>query len=122
MNGAVSQTAIGAFEAAPAHVISELALARIGAEGGATRADIPKSVAPLVSHRLSPSELRRAAETGLELLEAGQLVHEKRGRYSLSAAGEAYLAQMLGQPKLPKAWPEIRDVRRLRVETETLRT
>ena len=73
MNGAVSQTAIGAFEAAPAHVISELALARIGAEGGATRADIPKSVAPLVSHRLSPSELRRAAETGLELLEAGRL-------------------------------------------------
>ncbi len=111
MNGAVSQTAIGAFEAAPAQVISELALARIGAEGGATRADIPKSVAPLVSHRLSPSELRRAAETGLELLEAGQLVHEKRGRYSLSAAGEAYLAQMLGQAKLPKAWPEIRDVR-----------
>ena len=111
MNGAVRQAAIGAFEAAPAHAISELALARIGAEGGATRADIPKSVGPLVSHRLSPSELRRAAETGLELLEAGQLVHVKRGRYSLTEAGEARLAEMLGQAKLPKTWPEIRDVR-----------
>jgi hypothetical protein len=111
MNGAVRQAAIGAFEAAPAHAISELALARIGAEGGATRADIPKSVGALASHRLSPSELRRAAETGLELLEAGHLVREKRGRYSLTEAGEARLAEMLGQAKLPKTWPEIRDVR-----------
>ena len=111
MNGAVSQAAIGAFEAAPADAISVLALARIGADGGATRADIHKSVGPLASHRLSPSELRRAAETGLELLEAGQLVSKKRGRYSLTAVGEVRLAEMFGQSKLPKTWPEIRDVR-----------
>ena len=111
MNGAVSQAAIGSFEAAPAHAISELALARIGADGGATRADIQKSVGPLASHRLSPSELRRAADTGLELLEAGQMVREKRGRYQLTEAGEAHLAEMLGGQKLPKGWPEIRDVR-----------
>jgi hypothetical protein len=113
MNGAVRQAAIGSFEASPAHAISELALARIGADGGATRADIQKSVGPLASHRLSPSELRRAAETGLEFLEAGQLVCEKRGRYQLSEAGEAYLVELLGEQKLPKTWPEIRDVRLL---------
>ncbi len=110
MNGAVSQAAIGSFEASPAHAISELALARIGADGGATRADIQKSVGPLASHRLSPSELRLAADAGLELLEAGQLVREKRGRYQLSEAGEAYLIELLGGQKLPQTWPEIRDV------------
>ena len=89
MSGAVSAVAIDAEPAAPIGVLGELVLLRIASDNGATRADMVRDLAPLTSHRLSPSELRNGVDLALARLQAGALVAVHRARYRLTEAGQA---------------------------------
>ena len=95
MSGAVSAVAINVSPPAPLGVLGELALARIAADNGATRADLVRDLAPLTSHRLSPSELRAGIDGALEGLEAESCV-------VANAAG--FVCQNLVTLPLPSGW------------------
>ena len=101
-----------ADDAAPAQELRPLLLARLAVAGGATRAEIVRDGLPLVSHRLSPAEWRRAAaETAAALLADG-LAGETRGRLRLTPAGEEAARRLLGAFKSwPSSWAELRDER-----------
>lgn len=111
MSGAVRAVAIEADQAAPIGVLGELVLLRVAAENGATRADMVRDLAPLTSHRLSPSELRNGVDLALPRLQADALVSMHRGRYRLTDAGNEAVAERVGARKLPSGWPAIRDAR-----------
>ncbi|MEO1265955.1 MAG: hypothetical protein AAFV26_09645, partial [Pseudomonadota bacterium] len=91
-------------------VLSDQALSRIAAHGGATRADIARDLQPYVSHRLSPSEFRGRLEATLESLAARHAISETRGRYHLTDLGASWVMDWLGVNALPKDWAEIRDI------------
>ena len=111
MSGAVSAVAIDPPPVVPKGALGDLALARIAAENGATRADLVRDLAPLTSHRLSPSELRAGLDGVLAGLEADGCISVSRGRFRLSASGSEAVAEQLGARKLPPGWPAIRDAR-----------
>ena len=58
MSGAAGAVALEAIEAVPLGVVDDLVLARVAVENGATRSELVRDMAPIASHRLSPSELR----------------------------------------------------------------
>ncbi len=60
---------------------AQLALVRIGAEGGATRSELANDLAPLFTHKLSQPDWRRLAEELAKLVAAG-LITETRSRLS----------------------------------------
>lgn len=111
MSGAVSAVAIDVRPAAPMGVLEELVLVRMAADNGATRADLVRDLAAITSHRLSPSELRTGVDRALESIEADGLINGSRGRFRLTEAGDADVAERLGGRKLPPNWPAIRDSR-----------
>ncbi|MGI9475171.1 MAG: hypothetical protein ACR2PI_00565 [Hyphomicrobiaceae bacterium] len=111
MSGAVSAVAIDVQPGAPTGVLGELMLVRMAADNGATRADLVRDLAPLTSHRLSPSELRTGIDGALESLSADELISGNRGRFRLTDAGDACIAERLGARKLPPSWQAIRDAR-----------
>ena len=113
MSGAVSAVAIDVPPAAPTGegVLGELMLVRMAADNGATRADLVRDLAPLTSHRLSPSELRTGIDRTLEVLGSDGLINGSRGRFRLTEAGDADVAGRLGARKLPSSWQAIRDAR-----------
>ena len=111
MSGAASAVAIDMPPTAPKGVVGELALARIATENGATRADLVRDLAPITSHRLSPSELRAGIDDALARLLAEDIIVANRGRFRLSPLGEEAVAEQLGTRKLPSGWPAIRDAR-----------
>ncbi|MGE4128128.1 MAG: hypothetical protein AB7E80_08190 [Hyphomicrobiaceae bacterium] len=93
--------------AAPAPAPSESALngivlARIAADGGATRAEIIRDLGQLVAHRLSPGEWRQTAEAILEQVTRAGLADSRRGRYEATIPGLEAAAEAL---KLRKAGP-----------------
>ncbi len=93
-------------------LIPALVLVRIACEGGATRAEIVRDLAPILAHRLSPAEWRAAAEAGIAALVRMALVAPTRQRYAARPRGAAAAAVFLGQePAALVAWPEQRDVR-----------
>jgi hypothetical protein len=91
--------------------LAMLLLVRAACEGGATRADVVRDLAPLLAHKLSPAEWRRAAEqASVDLVDRG-LAGEKRGRLSATDAGAQLAAHYLGQATLAgHDWPAMRDV------------
>lgn len=92
--------------------IRALVLARIACEGGATRAEIVRDLAPFVAHPLSPAEWRTTADTEIAALARSALVAPIRQRYTASAEGMVVAATFLGQePASVVVWPEQRDVR-----------
>lgn len=111
MSGAVGAVAIEADQATPIGVLGELVLLRVAADNGATRADMVRDLAPLTSHRLSPSELRNGVDLALPRLQADALVSMNRGRYRLTDIGCAAVVERAGSRKLPPGWPAIRDAR-----------
>jgi hypothetical protein len=93
-------------------LIPALVLVRIACEGGATRAEIVRDLAPFLAQRLSPAEWRAAAEAGIAALVRMALVAPTRQRYAAQPRGAAAAAVFLGQqPAGLVAWPEQRDVR-----------
>ncbi len=91
--------------------LAMLLLVRAACEGGATRADIVRDLAPLLAHKLSPAEWRQAAEQASAGLVARGLASEKRGRLSVTAPGAELSADYLGQASpVGWDWPAVRDV------------
>lgn len=88
-----------------------LLLVRASCEGGATRADIVRDLAPLFAHKLSPAEWRQAAEAASGDLIAMDLVNEKRGRLKVTDQGAAVSARYLGVKTLGEQdWADVRDI------------
>jgi len=103
---AAAHSSIGA---APT-ILDDITLARIACAGGATRAQLVRDLAPLVTGRLSPSEWRQAAEAGIARLHARGLVQDSRGRLRATEAGAAAAARFLGAKDAEVPWSEQRDV------------
>jgi hypothetical protein len=111
MNGAASAVAIDVSPQMQRCVVGDLSLVRMAAENGATRADLLRDLAPLTSHRLSPSELRSTVDRALSGLLRDGAISDGRGRFRLLPAGEAIVSTWLGERRLPPAWGAIRDTR-----------
>lgn len=94
----------------PPGPISQLLVTRIAAEGGVTRAELARDLAPLFTQKLSPADWKRMAEVQAGLLVAAGLVVEARGRLALSDDGLAVAAKYLGATAVSRPWPELRDV------------
>lgn len=92
--------------------LGALVLARIASAGGATRTELVRDLTPLVAHKLSPAEWRRAAEAEAGELVRAKLVTEKRGRLTASDAGVAEADRFLGFKGATKCdWADVRDLR-----------
>ena len=86
-------------------------LCRLAAEGGATRTELIKDIGPLVSQKLSPSELRGMLDAGLDAALASGTVEAARSRFKLSNSGQEIARVHLGCQNIPRDWATIRDVR-----------
>ena len=92
-------------------VLRGLVLARVAAEGGATRAGLVRDLTPMTAHRLSPAEWRARAETELTALLAARLVTESRGRFDVSQTGREAADAFIGlRGGSSRAWVDQRDV------------
>ena len=90
---------------------AQLILVRVGADGGATRAELASDLAPLFTHKLSPQDFRRLAEKETAALVAAGLVAETKNRLSLTAAGETAFARFFSQKAYEaRPWHELRDL------------
>jgi hypothetical protein len=89
--------------------VATLLLVRAACDGGATRAEVVRDLAPLFAHKLSPAEWRQAADAAsADLLSLG-LVTEKRGRLKATEAGAEQAAAFLGQSAVDHEWSTLRD-------------
>ncbi|MGQ0673018.1 MAG: hypothetical protein ACT4N2_09100 [Hyphomicrobium sp.] len=89
--------------------IGHLLLVRIAVEGGASRAELARDLAPLFTHELSPADWKRLADTETGKLVAAGLAGEARGRLSATEAGAAAVSRSLAQPAGVRSWSEQRD-------------
>ena len=90
--------------------IAILLLVRITCDGGATRSEVLRDLAPLFAHKLSQADWRRAVEVHSGQLVASGLAAETRGRLVASDAGERIAAQYLGTAQTLGDWGERRDI------------
>jgi hypothetical protein len=90
--------------------IAMLLLVRVACEGGATRAEIVKDLAPLFAHKLSPAEWRQAAEQASADLLVQGLATEKRGRLTVTQQGASLSQRYLGSQTSDAEWPVVRDL------------
>jgi hypothetical protein len=90
---------------------AQLILVRVGADGGATRAELASDLAPLFTHKLSPQDFRRLAEKETAALVAAGLVAETKNRLSLTGPGETAVARFFSQKAYEaRPWHELRDL------------
>ena len=91
-----------------------LLLVRAACEGGATRAEIVRDLAPLFAHKLSPAEWRQSADAASADLLVMNLATEKRGRLKVTDQGAALSARYLGMKTpvepTPLSWADVRDI------------
>jgi hypothetical protein len=104
------EAARGQFVRGAAGPIGQLMLSRIAAEGGATRTELQRDLAPFFSHKLAPADWRRLAETQAGVLIAGGLARETRSRMSASDEGLAEAERFLGLSVGARPWAELRDL------------
>jgi hypothetical protein len=103
-------SALSGKEAAPA-TLDDIILSRVACSGGATRAQLVRDLGPLLSHRLSPAEWRRAVDGAVARLDAAAFLRENRGRLRASETGADTVARFLGEKEAhARAWSEQRDV------------
>ncbi|WP_045837417.1 hypothetical protein [Hyphomicrobium sp. 99] len=114
MSAAIEQTAMGKTERGAAagpsnHLgVRDLLLLRI-AIGGATRADLQRDVAPLLTPRISGTEFRQAAELALSTLAGSQLITEAKGRLTASAKGlRAAEGLLTSSRSFPETWADVK--------------
>lgn len=87
-------------------------LLRIACAGGATRADIVKDLAPLVSHKLSPAQWREAADAEMSALASTGFLIERKQRIEITEAGRSTaLSPFAPRAAMPVQWAEMRDTR-----------
>jgi hypothetical protein len=91
--------------------LGALLLVRVACDGGATRSEIATDLAVFLTHKLSPAEWRRTAETQIGLLIASGLATESRNRLKPSAIGASAAARYLGSKSGDsRDWAEVRDL------------
>lgn len=91
--------------------LAQLLLVRAACEGGATRAEIVRDLAPLFAHKLSPAEWRQAADAAAGELIAMGLAAEKRGRLKVTEDGASLTARYLGHKAFVEHdWADVRDI------------
>lgn len=111
MTAVVSERiAVGAAGTAELPALRAIVLARVAAEGGATRAGLVRDLTPLMAHRFSPAEWRTRAEAELTGLLAARLITEARGRFDVTPAGRVAADAFLGGRSWGRPWIEQRDV------------
>ena len=93
--------------------VRAIVLLRIAsAEKGATKAEIVADLGPLGAHRLPAGHWRALIEHEIAALADAGLVATKGARIEASEAGVARAGIFLGlKGNLPRAWPEVHDVR-----------
>lgn len=86
-------------------------LARIACDG-ASKAELFRDLAALLTPRLPQAEARLAVERALALLVMAGCVREDHARFAITEAGASALAAELGLKTLPSKtdWPRMRDV------------
>lgn len=89
--------------------IGRLLLARIASEGGATRAELQRDLAPYFTHKMSPADWKRLSDVEAGQLIAAHLVTESRGRLAATESGAVQAQRFLGQPA-GRPWAEVRDL------------
>lgn len=91
--------------------LADLILVRVAAEGGATRSQISRDLAPYTANKLSPAEWRNESDSALVSLMDGQFIKEKRGRFSLTDSGSDRAQSFLVEnADLAAPWQIQRDV------------
>ena len=114
-----SQLAAPAVQGEPASAamnlgtLRDVLLVRIACAGpaGMTRAGLRGDLAPLVAHRLEPSDWRRSLDELLFILLTEGLVVTHRMRLTITEAGMAAATGFLGAPIPARAdWSDVRDV------------
>ncbi len=95
---------------ADASALDGLLMSRVVCEGGATRAEVVRDLAPIVSHKLSPAEWRSAAEDAMSAILAAGWATESRGRLTATQTGVAAAARFLRTSEVAgREWQEQRD-------------
>ncbi len=109
---ALSKAAPSARADGVAPIVDQLILARVACKGGATRAQLIRDLAPLVSSKLASAGWRADVDGALaRLAQAGALTDSKM-RLRLTDAGETALAKFLaGKGTHARDWSEQRDIR-----------
>lgn len=107
-----SEARRSATPGAASHAMAGLVLTRVACEGGATRTEIVRDLAPITSHKLSPGEWRAAVDEAVSDLVAEELACETRGRLLATERGLVEAGVFLGAAEqLPASnWSETRDV------------
>ncbi len=91
-------------EVSPTLTVRDLLLLRI-AIGSATRADLQRDVAPLLTPRISGIEFRRSAELALSSLAGAQLTSESKGRLTATDRGRKVAeAHFAASRSFPTTW------------------
>ncbi|MBA2126486.1 hypothetical protein DLM45_09670 [Hyphomicrobium methylovorum] len=97
----------------------DVILLRIAA-GGATRADLQRDVATLLTKRMSGTEFRQSAELAISSLTGSNLVTETKGRLAATPKGlESAMAALRPARPADLSWAEIRTALLLRALSAT---
>ncbi|MBS0238166.1 MAG: hypothetical protein JSR89_07070 [Proteobacteria bacterium] len=109
MSAAIEQSERTAATGPSSHLgVRDLLLLRI-AIGGATRADLQRDVAPLLTPRISGTEFRRAAELALSTLAGSHAITESKGRLTASPKGLKATADLLPTSRaFPETWADVK--------------
>lgn len=109
MSAAIEQSERTAATGPSSHLgVRDLLLLRI-AIGGATRADLQRDVAPLLTPRISGTEFRRAAELALSTLAGSHAISESKGRLTASPKGLKAATDLLPTSRaFPETWADVK--------------
>ncbi len=111
MSAAIEQSERTAATGPSSHLgVRDLLLLRI-AICGATRADLQRDVAPLLTPRISGTEFRRAAELALSTLAGSHAITESKGRLTASSKGLKAATDLLPTVRaFPETWADVKTV------------
>ena len=90
-------------------LLGGLVLTRVCCQGGATRAELARDLAPLFSEKLSSAEWRRKAEAEATRLVAAGFATERRGRLVATDAGTQAAIRFAGPLSATTAWTDVRN-------------
>lgn len=109
MTAAIGQSERRTDFQTPSLTVKDLVLLRI-ATASATRADLQRDVAPILTSQMSGTEFRRAAELAISTLGNAQLISETKGRLTASAKGLQVAEAALGPTRtFSPSWADIKN-------------
>ncbi len=94
-------------EHSSALMVRDLLLLRVAIGGGATRADLQRDVAPLLTPKVSGAEFRRSAELALSTLAGAHLTTESKGRLTVTEMGRQVAESHVATARsFPATWSD----------------